>query len=134
MRTLCLPLNIHALYMNENHDMKVLIVEDNDLLQARLRNALIKIDGDMVISQAGSCKEALELFSYHVPDTVILDIALPDGSGIDLLRTFKKDYPPVSVLMFTNYPTDEFKKSCMEMGADQFFDKANMNELIKTIK
>ena len=114
--------------------MKVMIVDDSKLLQTRLINALRKVNENMSISLASSCKEAADMFSLVSPDTVILDIALPDGSGINLLQRFKKEIPTVHVIMLTNYPTDEFKKNCLELGADYFFDKSNMNGLINTIK
>ena len=113
--------------------MKVMIVDDSTLLQSRLTNALKEMDENLNISQAGSCKEALHMFSRFKPDMVILDIALPDGSGINLLQRFKNDAPAVHVVMLTNFPTDEFKKNCMELGADYFFDKSKMKELISII-
>jgi len=114
--------------------MKVLIADDSDLLQSRLKNALLKTDKKLSISQARNCKEARELFSSFRPDTIILDIAFPDGSGIDLLRKFKKENPSTKVIMFTNYPTEEFKKSCMDLGANSFLDKSNISRLINSIK
>jgi DNA-binding NarL/FixJ family response regulator len=122
------------LYINSIHLMKVMIVDDSILLQTRLSNALRRVDENMSISGAGNCKEAIDLFSHFNPDTVILDIALPDGSGINLLQRFKKEAPAVHVIMLTNYPTDEFIKNCMELGADYFFDKSNMKGLINIIK
>ena len=114
--------------------MKIMIVDDSYLLQTRLTNALRKVDENMSISRAANCHEAVDLFSFFEPDTVILDISLPDGSGISLLQRFKNEMPTVHVIMLTNYPTEEFKKDCMELGADYFFDKSNMKELINTIK
>lgn len=114
--------------------MKVLIVDDSYLLQTRLINALRKVDVNMIISQASNCQEALELFNSFSPDTVILDISLPDGSGINLLKEFKKNNPTIHMIMFTNFPTDEFKKRCLEFGADHFLDKSNMSKLIKLIQ
>jgi DNA-binding response OmpR family regulator len=114
--------------------MKIMIVDDSNLLQIRLTNALKKVDENMSISRANSCGEAIDLFMDFEPDTVILDIALPDGSGISLLQQFKKQTPAVQVIMLTNYPTEEFKKNCMELGADYFFDKSNMKGLINSIK
>jgi YesN/AraC family two-component response regulator len=113
--------------------MKVMIVDDSELLQNRLRKALINVNNNINISQAGSCKEAIELFNPFNPDIVIMDIALPDGSGVELLKRFKKDNPNVNVIVFTNYPTAEFKKSCIEFGADSFFDKSDINRLINSI-
>jgi len=114
--------------------MKVIIVDDSHMLQKRLKKLLMEIDQKISILQAFSCKEALELFSSFNPETVILDIDLPDGSGIDLLRIFKRDKAGVNVIMFTNYPSNGFKKSCMELGANHFFDKSNLKELIYTIR
>ena len=114
--------------------MKVMIVDDSKLLQTRLINALKKVDPNIATMQAGSCKEAVDMFSLLDPDMVILDIALPDGSGINLLRQFKKEVPAIPVIMLTNYPTEEFKKNCMELGAEYFFDKSNLKGLISTIR
>jgi DNA-binding response OmpR family regulator len=114
--------------------MKVLIVDDNVMLQKRLEKILTAMNANSKIMQAYNCKQAMELFTPGRPDKVILDIALPDGSGINLLKEFKKDQPGVHVIMFTNYPTDEFKNRCLELGADEFIDKKNFNQLIEIIK
>ena len=114
--------------------MKLLIVDDSDLLQSRLRNAIMEFDKTIRIALASTYKEGLELFSTFKPNTVILDIALPDGSGINLLQIFKKEKPSAKVIIFTNYPTSEFNKSCMGLGADCFFDKSNLSRLIASIK
>ena len=112
--------------------MKILIIDDSHLLQSRLKKALIEINPSLSISQAFNCNEALELFTRFSPTNVILDIALPDGSGINLLRKFKMEAPEVIVTIFTNYPVDELKKSCFEYGADYFYDKSNMARLINS--
>lgn len=113
--------------------MKLLIVDDSDLLQDRLCHAIADANKTICMAQAYSFKEGLALFSTFEPDKVILDIALPDGSGINLLRIFKTDKPSVKVFIFTNYPTSEFKKSCMELGADHFFDKSNLGSILKYV-
>jgi two-component system chemotaxis response regulator CheY len=114
--------------------MKVLIVDDSEMLQTRLQNALIKIDKSIELTQAHNCEQAMDLFSPLNPDRVILDIALPDGSGINLLKKFRERYPDVEVFILTNYPTPEFKKSCLALGAKQFFDKSNLNGLLGEFK
>jgi DNA-binding response OmpR family regulator len=113
--------------------MKLLIVDDSDLLQARLSTALLEWDNKLSLMQAFSYKEAREKFSPFSPDTVVLDISLPDGSGINLLKLFKKEQPEVNVIMFTNYPTTEFKKSCLDLGADYFLEKSCFNKLLKIL-
>ena len=111
--------------------MKVLIVDDSDLLQVRLAKAISDADPTISITKAYSCKEALELFPPCHPDKIILDIGLPDGSGINLLKIFKKEEPGVPVIIFTNYPTDEFRNCCIKLGADEFIHKKNINELLE---
>ena len=111
--------------------MKVLIVDDSRFLQNRLMESLLEVDDAMVISQAFNFKEAIELFSSFEPEIVILDLELPDGSGINLLRKFKEDNPGVKVIIFTNHSTSEFKKSCMDLDASDFIDKSNLFRLNK---
>ena len=113
--------------------MEILLVDDNDLIRVRLEKAIRKLDDDITIYNSINCEEALMLFSQINPDLVILDISLPDGSGIDLLRIMKKEKPQISVSIFTNYGTAEFKKSCIELGAEHFFEKSNINGLIDSI-
>ncbi len=110
-----------------------MIVDDSDLIQFRIFNALKKVDEAINIAQVGSCEEALEQFPSFAPDTVILDLGLPDGSGVSLLQKFKKEKPDVHVIVFTNYNTIEFKKSCKDLGADYFFDKSNFSNLINQV-
>jgi len=114
--------------------MKILIVDDSKLLQMRILKLINGIDKDMEIIQAFNCMEASKLFSSNGPDAVVLDIQLPDGSGIDLLLKFKKENPAVNVIMFTNYPTLEFRKSCMDLGARDFIDKSDLTSLLKALE
>lgn len=111
----------------------MLIVDDSVLLQTLVKDSLHKVDKELSIGQAFNCEEAVELIASFRPETVILDIALPDGSGIDILRMIKQGNNGIEVIMFTSYPTGEFKNSCMELGADHFFNKSDLDELIKTV-
>ena len=113
---------------------KVLIVDDSKLLQDRLTGSLKKINSEMMLYQAFNCRQAMEYYRSYEPDTVILDIELPDGSGINLLRRFKEDNPAVNVIIFTNYSTGEFRKGCMELKALDFIDKSDISRLLKVMK
>ena len=113
--------------------MKLLIVDDSKMLQSRLKDAFLRADEFMEITQAMTCKKALKEFSEVKPNAVVLDIALPDGSGLGLLRLFKRENPAVKVIIFTNYPTVEFRDSCMKLGADHFLDKSRISSLIESV-
>lgn len=112
---------------------KVLIVDDSPLLQTLVKDSLLREDMDLSIGQAFNCKEAAELIASFKPETLILDIGLPDGSGIEILQKIKKDNHEIKVIMFTNFPSGEFKNDCMELGADHFINKSDLTELIKII-
>lgn len=101
--------------------MKLLIVEDSELVAARLRETLAAIP-QLAVAVAGSCAEARENLRSWQPQLVVLDIDLPDGNGLELLRRVKLDRPATCVLMFSNHMS--FRRHCVERGADAFFDKA----------
>lgn len=113
--------------------MKVLTVDDSRLLQKRLVESLLEVDDGMKIFQAFSFEEAIELFISTAPEIVILDVELPDGSGINLLRKFKKERPDVEVIIFTSHSTNEFRKSCKDLEARDFIDKSDFLSLIDTV-
>lgn len=100
--------------------MKLLIVDDSDAVRYRLCRMLCDIP-ELLVEEADSFGSGLARFESFAPDIVVLDIQLPDGSGLDFLHLAKRDNPPV-VLMFTNHVL--YKKRCMLEGADFFFDKS----------
>ena len=122
---LCLPYSVILISILFGSMRKVLIVDDSHLVQTMLRKELEGVDRSLRISQAANCEEAVDRFGSFEPDMVILDIELPDGSGIGLLERFKEDRPGLEVIMFTNYATHEFRKRCRELGADHFIDKSD---------
>ncbi len=61
---------------------------------------------------------------------ILLDIDLPDGSGIDLLRTIKARFENIIVFITTNFATDQYRELCQRLGARQFFDKSGDYEQI----
>lgn len=101
--------------------MRLLIVEDSPLISSRLLRAFCRLPAlDSEI--ADRLGLALERFRLLQPELVILDFELPDGNGLDLLQTIKRERPATRVLMFSNH--DFFRQRCTSRGADYFFDKS----------
>jgi len=115
--------------------MSVLIVDDSEILRKRLKEALSLIRTDLEFYEASSGEESLKVFSSEMHDIVILDISLPDVSGIEILKEIKTSDPGTRVIIFTSYPSAEFRERCIAFGADYFFDKCkdyrNMLELFR---
>jgi DNA-binding NarL/FixJ family response regulator len=80
--------------------------------------------GVRVVGEAAGVHEALQLFAQCKPDAVVLDLQLPDGSGIDVLRTIKRDAPHCVVIVLTSHSGEEWKSACLSLGADHFLEKA----------
>jgi DNA-binding NarL/FixJ family response regulator len=88
-----------------------------------------------VVDEVTDAPQAVESISRHKPDIVILDIQMPGGNGIDVLEAIKKNKPTPFVIMFTNYPYPQYRRKCMEAGADFFFDKSlEFDALTNTLK
>lgn len=112
--------------------MKLLIVEDSSLVSLRLQRAFGKVPA-LETEVADRLELALARFRALQPELVILDIELPDGNGIDLLQTIKRERPSTRVLMFSNH--DFLRQHCKTRGADDFFDKsAEFEALVSTVR
>jgi DNA-binding response OmpR family regulator len=112
-------------------DMKLLIVEDSQPVGQRLLATCAAEPAIRAVLAGSLSSAAAEL--PNMPDIIILDIQLPDGSGIDLLKTVKAENPATRVLMFSNHTAAS--RICLAAGADGFFDKANdFDALIRTVR
>lgn len=108
-----------------------MIVDDSKMLQQLLTQAILKIDPTIELIQSENCSDAMNKFRPFHPDKIILDISLPDGSGINLITEFRSIYADVSILMLTNYSSREIRKKCLDAGAHKFFDKAAISDLLQ---
>jgi two-component system, cell cycle sensor histidine kinase and response regulator CckA len=103
----------------------LLIVDDSKTLRERLVTALAEIEGVAVLGEARNASEALAAVRDLKPKVVILDIQMPDGNGIEVLKTIKQESQPPVVIMLTNHPFPQYREKCRQLGADYFLDKTN---------
>jgi DNA-binding NarL/FixJ family response regulator len=113
--------------------MMVFIADDSDPVRERLIALLSEIEGAEVLGEATNYDEAVEGIRSLKPHVVILDIQMPGGSGIDVLKEIKQDSRPPVVLMLTNHASSQYRKKCMEWGADFFLDKSREFESLASI-
>ena len=101
----------------------VLIVDDHDLIRQGLRRAFER-DGDFeIVGEAATAAEAQRLLALVSPQVVILDVKLPDGSGVDVARAARAAAPDLGIVMLTMYAGDEQLCAALEAGASAFVPK-----------
>ncbi|HYR02879.1 MAG TPA: response regulator transcription factor [Syntrophobacteria bacterium] len=104
--------------------LKVYVVDDSELVRERLIDMVSEIEGVKVVGETGDVRGAAASIPQLRPDAVILDIRLPDGNGITLLRHMKRERPAATVIVLTNYPYPQYREECLDAGADYFLYKA----------
>lgn len=118
--------------------MKVFIVDDSTVLRERVIEMLSELPEIEIIGHAQNVSEALSAIKKLNPDVVILDIRIPGGSGMDVLEDIKKEKEAPMVIILTNYPYPQYRKKCLGLGADYFFDKSTefekVTELFKRLR
>ena len=104
-------------------DMKVIIADDSKLIRDRIAERVKLIDSVNVVAQTTNSFETIEEIKKHKPDVLILDIRMPEGSGINVLKYIKENKIRIVTIVVTNYPNIQYKNKCFELGADYFFGK-----------
>jgi DNA-binding NarL/FixJ family response regulator len=124
------------MYREKEQAMKqVLIIDDSRLRSANELLGFWQSPRNIRIAgQAGNGCRRPRAVQRLKPDTVILDIRLPDQSGIELLKTFKEPYPEMTVIMLTNLDDARYRKQCRHLGADHFLNKTiEFEKIVETI-
>lgn len=111
-------------------DKSILIIDDSAIIRERLVNRLGELPNVRLIEQAQNKISAMAALENKHHDIAIIDIQLPDGSGIDILAKIKNENCVTVVIVLTNYPYSVIRKRCHELGADYFFDKSTEFEKI----
>lgn len=112
--------------------MRVFIADDSPAVRHRLVSMVSGFKNVDVVGQSDNVMDAKEAIRLSNPQVVILDISMPGGSGIDVLKDIKHDQPTRIVIVLTNYPFPQYRKECMDSGADFFFDKSLEFHLVET--
>jgi DNA-binding NarL/FixJ family response regulator len=101
----------------------VLLIDDHDLIRQGLHRAFERHADFDVVAEAGNGREALRLSQEHRPDVVVCDIRLPDGSGLDIVKTLRAQRPEIGLVVLTLYAGDEQLFAALEAGASAFVAK-----------
>jgi DNA-binding NarL/FixJ family response regulator len=100
-----------------------MIVDDHDVVREGLRALLSRRAGLSVVAEAGSVKEAVEQAIMKRPEVVIMDVRLPDGSGVEACRDIRSELPDTKLIMLTSYADDEAIIASIMAGASAYLLK-----------
>ncbi|MBS3907590.1 MAG: response regulator transcription factor [Syntrophaceae bacterium] len=112
----------------KKHNLKTLLVEDNPSFRKLLKRILHEYFPLMVIEEAGNGREALQKVDSFCPDLILLDIRLPDESGLELTQKIKKECPNIIIIILTSYDLPEYREAAIQKGADAFMTKGSTTE------
>jgi two-component system invasion response regulator UvrY len=113
---------------------RILIADDHAVVRAGIRQYLEAESSIREIGEAASGRETLDQLRAREWDLVLLDIFMPDQSGLDILREIQSNYPKVRVLILSGLPEEQYALSVLRAGASGYLPKESApEELIKAV-
>jgi two-component system, NarL family, response regulator DevR len=109
--------------MTETADLKVMIVDDHEVVREGLRALLNRRPGMTVVGEAGTVAAAIETAAKTEPNVVVMDVRLPDGSGVEACREIRAAHPETRMIMLTSYADDEAVIASIMAGASAYLLK-----------
>ena len=121
--------------MNEEKGIRVLCVDDHPLLREGIATIISNEPGMSVIAEAANAREAIQQFRNLQPDVTLMDLRLPDKSGIDALIAIRNEFPAARIIMLTTFEGDVEIQRALEAGARGYILKTTPpNDLVKVIR
>lgn len=121
--------------MSDTERIRILGIDDHPLVREGIA-AMINDQPDMqMVAQGASGREAIQRFREHKPDVVLMDVRLPDMSGIDAMITIRSEFPDARVIIFTSSEGDAEMRRALEGGARGYMLKSMPpKDLLETIR
>jgi DNA-binding NarL/FixJ family response regulator len=107
----------------ENPMLKVFIADDSVVVRGKLKEAIEEQGSIQVVGESGDGEEAITEIRRLDPHVVIIDIRMPGGGGLPVLKDLKTRNPDRIAIILTSFPYPQYRQIYLEAGADYFFDK-----------
>lgn len=115
--------------------IRVAICDDHQIVRAGFKQIFSSSDDFAVVAEACTGREALDIARREICDVLLLDIAMPDQSGIDTLRTIRQGQPNLPVLILSGYPAQQYALNLFKMGANGYLNKeCEADELMLAVR
>lgn len=119
----------------DTKSIRVLLVDDHELIRHGLALAFHREPGTEVVAQAGTVVSALAAYDRAAPDVVVTDLQLPDGTGLDIIRSVRQRNPGIGLVLLTMHSGDDQIFAAMEAGASAFVGKdAPSSEVVRATR
>jgi DNA-binding NarL/FixJ family response regulator len=109
---------------------RVFVADDHALFRAGVKSLLAEESDLEVTGEAGTAKETLQRIRGEEWDVLLLDISLPDGSGIDLLRQIRPHRPDLPILILSMHPEEQYAVNLLRAGANGYITKDAVPQLV----
>lgn len=110
--------------------IRVMLVDDHEVVREGLRTLLGRQKNIIVAAEAGTMAEAIETAARAKPDVIVMDVRLPDGSGVEACRTIREARPETRVIMLTSYADDEALFASIVAGAAGYLLKQTRGQAV----
>lgn len=110
--------------------IRVMIVDDHEVVREGLRALLNRRQGMSVVGEAGSVETAITEARRTRPDVIIMDVRLPDGSGVEACREIREEHPNAKVIMLTSYADEEAVIASILAGAAGYLLKQTRGQAL----
>ncbi len=115
--------------------LRIFLVDDHEVVRRGVRDLLDAEDDFEVVGEAGTVAEALARIHAVSPDVAVLDVRLPDGSGVELCRELRSSHPGIACLMLTSFDDDEALFEAIVAGAAGYVLKqVKGNDIVDAIR
>ena len=115
--------------------VRVFLLDDHEVVRAGIRSLLEAEEDVEVVGEAGTAADALVRIPLARPDVAILDVRLPDGSGVAVCREVRSEHPEIACLMLTSYADDEALLASVMAGASGYVLKqVGVRDLVADVR
>lgn len=115
--------------------IRIMIVEDHHVVRQGFVALLRMVEDFQVVAEASNGEQAVGLFREHQPDVTLMDLRLPGMSGVDAIKTIRKEFPAARIIVLTTFDGDEDIYRALQAGARSYLLKGmEVDELTEAIR